>query len=71
MPSETPIQFPHYEVPHPRGIPLMDDPRQARMMTKMLKMRLKLPKRGLRSNAGKGTSVKLPKVHRYRKERDL
>jgi hypothetical protein len=49
----------------------MDDPRQAKMMTKMLKMRLKLPKRGLRSNAGKATSVKLPKIHRYRKERDL
>ena len=71
MPIETPIQFPHYEVPHPRGIPLMDDPRQAKVLNKMLKMRLKLPKPGLRSKAGKATSVKLPKVHRYRKERDL
>jgi hypothetical protein len=49
----------------------MDDPRQAKVLNKMLKMRLKLPKRGLRSHAGKATSVKLPKVHRYRKERDL
>jgi hypothetical protein len=49
----------------------MDDPGQAKMMTKMIKMRLKLPKRGLHSTAGKATSVKLPKAHRYRKERDL
>jgi hypothetical protein len=71
MPEASPIQFPYYEAPRPRGIPLMDDPRQAKVLNKMLKMRLKLPKRGLRSHAGKATSVKLPKVHRYRKERDL
>lgn len=71
MPDASPIQFPHYEAPKPHGIPLMDDPRQARMLNKMVKMRLKLPKRGLRSRSGKATSVKLPKVHRYRKERDL
>ena len=71
MPDASPLQFPQYEAPRPRGIPLMDDPGQAKMMTKMIKMRLKLPKRGLHSTAGKATSVKLPKAHRYRKERDL
>jgi hypothetical protein len=70
MPAQTP-QFPHYEPPTLRGIPLMDNPGQGKPMAKMIKRMLKLPKRGLRSTSSKSSSVKLPKAHRYRKERDL
>jgi len=71
MPAETPQQFPHYEPPiNPKGM-VVADYGGGKPFNKLIKRMMKMPKRGTRSANSKRSSVKLPKAHRYKKERDL
>ena len=71
MPDQTPQQFPHYDPPvYPKGM-VVDDYGGGKPFNKLIKRMMKMPKRGSRSASSKRNSVKLPKAHRYSKERDL
>jgi hypothetical protein len=72
MPDQTPQQFPHYEPPkyQPGQIHVPDNHGQNKPITRLLSRALKGRRMGSAKGKGYGT-VKLPKVHRYRKKRDL
>lgn len=71
MPDTTPKQFPHYDPPvYPKGMVVAGTVGR-NPFTKLIKRMMKMPKRGTRSATSKRSSVKLPKPHRYKKERDL